>query len=193
MKKYFLGALAVAALSLTQPAIAHEHEAAVDELVKSQLNSIVSDAKVVSAINAQNAKTSSLDEAAIITLDKKWRAETKAGSKPMIDGVLANDLSQHLMGVAEQSEGLFTEIFVMDAKGLNVGQSAVTSDYWQGDEAKWKKTFLAGSGAVFIDKVEEDESTQTFQTQVSLAITDPATGKPVGAVTFGINIEQLLQ
>ena len=35
-----------------------------------------------------------------------------------------------------------------DNKGLNVGQSDVTSDYWQGDEAKWKKSYKMGAGAV---------------------------------------------
>jgi uncharacterized phage infection (PIP) family protein YhgE len=37
---------------------------------------------------------------------------------------------------------------VKDNKGLNVGQSDVTSDYWQGDEAKWKKSYKMGAGAV---------------------------------------------
>jgi hypothetical protein len=46
---------------------------------------------------------------------------------------------------------MITEMFVMDAKGLNVGQSDVTSDYWQGDEAKWQKTYGAGPGVVFVD------------------------------------------
>ena len=107
--------------------------------------------------------------------------------------MLGNSLSQHLKGVADASAGLLTEVFVMDAKGLNVGQSAPTSDYWQGDEGKWKKTYGAGPGSVFIDKVEEDESTQSFQTQINLAITDPATGKVIGAVTFGVDAEQLMQ
>ena len=79
----------------------------------------------------------------------------------------------------------------MDNKGLNVGQSDVTSDYWQGDEAKWKKTFLVGPNAVFIDKVEEDESTQQFQSQVSLSIVDPATNIVIGAITIGIDVEVL--
>jgi len=191
MNKLIAGLVTAATLLLSTAAISHEHESAAKALADSKLKAIVADAQVIGAINAQNAKTSGLDEAAIIALDKKWRAETKASTKPMIDGVLANALSKYLAAAADGSEGLFTEIFVMDAKGLNVGQSGVTSDYWQGDEAKWKKTFLAGNGAVFIDKVEEDESTQTFQSQVSIAITDPASGKVIGAVTFGINIEQL--
>ena len=41
----------------------------------------------------------------------------------------------------------------MDAMGLNVAASDVTSDYWQGDEAKFKKTYAVGSGAIFIDEL----------------------------------------
>jgi hypothetical protein len=79
----------------------------------------------------------------------------------------------------------------MDAKGLNVGQSDVTSDYWQGDEAKWQKTYGAGSGVVFVDGVEEDESTQALQSQASVTISDPETGEPIGAITVGINLDML--
>ena len=79
----------------------------------------------------------------------------------------------------------------MDDRGLNAGQSDVTSDYWQGDEAKWQKTFKAGADAVFVDVVEKDESTQQLQVQVSVSIKDPETGKVIGAVTLGINVDQL--
>lgn len=38
--------------------------------------------------------------------------------------------------MVEASGRLCTEIFVMDARCLNVAMSDTTSDYWQGDEAK---------------------------------------------------------
>jgi hypothetical protein len=85
-----------------------------------------------------------------------------------------------------------TEVLVMDNRGLNVGQSDVTSDYMQGDESKWQKTYAVGAGAIFIDEVEFDESTQKFQSQISATISDPATGEPIGAITVGLNIESLL-
>ncbi len=86
---------------------------------------------------------------------------------------------------------MIAEVFVMDDKGLNVGQSAVTSDYWQGDEAKWQKSYGAGAGAIFVDEVEKDESTQALQSQVSIAISDPASNEVIGAITLGINVEGL--
>ena len=81
----------------------------------------------------------------------------------------------------------------MDNKGFNVGQSDPTSDYWQGDEDKWQKTYLAGPYAMFIDEIEMDESTQTFQSQLSLSIADPDTGQVIGVVTVGVDVDLLLR
>jgi hypothetical protein len=79
----------------------------------------------------------------------------------------------------------------MDSKGLNVGQSAETSDYWQGDEDKWQKTYLVGPDAIFVDGVEVDDSSGALQSQVSLPITDPDSGDVIGAITLGINVDSL--
>jgi hypothetical protein len=142
-------------------------------------------------VKAQNAKHAGLSQADIDNMDKDWIAQTDAGSKPMIDAVLGNALSQFLQQQQGAAGGVVTEIFVMDNRGLNVGQSEITSDYWQGDEAKWQKTYQAGANALFIDEVEMDESTQAFQSQLSMSIVDPASGEVIGAITVGINIDAL--
>ena len=191
MIKRFLSAAAVLAVSVTV-AQANEFEPALRDFADSQVRDWLSDPTVIQAINSQNGETASLSDDQIIGLDKQWRAETAAGSRPMIDGVLGNALSSYLQQKKDGAEGLVTEIFVMDAKGLNVGQSDVTSDYWQGDEAKWQKTYLVGPEAVFIDEVEKDESTQAFQSQLSMSVVDPATGEVIGAITVGVNVDALL-
>ena len=132
-----------------------------------------------------------MTQADINKLDKQWMAETGSSSQPLIKSLLSNDLSKFLRAKKEASKGLFTEIFVMDNKGLNVGQSDVTSDYWQGDEAKWQKTFLVGPKAIHISDVKKDESTQTYQSQLSLPVVDPANNQVIGAITLGVNVEQL--
>ena len=164
-------------------------KAELKSVAESKIKTWSQNPKVIAAIKAQNKKHKSMAEAEIIKLDKKWRAETSTSDKPFINSVLANELSAFLKGVKKNAGGLFTEIFVMDNKGMNVGQSDITSDYWQGDEAKWKKTYLVGANAVHIGKVKKDESTQTFQSQVSLSISDG--GKVIGAVTVGVNMDEL--
>ena len=169
-----------------------EIEAAARSYVENNAQSWLGNPLIASAINAQNTAHQSVDQAAIDTMDQQWRAESVNGSGPMIDKVLANELSVYLQGVQEESQGLITEVFVMDNRGLNVGQSDLTSDYWQGDEAKWQKTFQAGPDTLFVDDVELDESSQRYQTQVSYSITDPVTGEVIGAVTIGIDADGLL-
>jgi hypothetical protein len=161
------------------------------DLVESQLRAIAENSVVVNTLKQQNAANGSIAQAEIDKLDKQWRAEVEGQDKSLINQVLANDLSNYLKQVSDQAGGLYTEIIVMDSKGLNAGQSAVTSDYWQGDEDKWSKTYAAGPDAVFVDEIEKDESTQQLQSQVSFPVIDPATKQVIGAITFGVNLDQL--
>jgi hypothetical protein len=172
---------------------AHEFEAPMKQLAETEIRAWLADPVVVEAVKAQNATHGSLSPADVVKLDKQWRAETGAAAKPLIDSVLSNKLSAYLKGKQAASKGLMTEIFVMDDKGLNVGQSDVTSDYWQGDEAKWQETFLKGASAVHVSDVAKDESTQSFQSQISLSIVDPSSKTVIGAVTVGVNVELLAQ
>ncbi|MGF1607838.1 MAG: hypothetical protein ACFCUQ_00470 [Kiloniellales bacterium] len=194
MKSKLCTALAAAALvlsGLAASASANDYEPQIRAAFETKIKPWLSDPKVVEAIKAQNQKHVGLSEAEIDTLDKQWRAEAKAGGGPLIDEVMANALSSFLKSKKSEIGGLVTEMFVMDNLGLNVGQSDVTTDYMQGDEAKWQKTYPAGPGAVFVDDVEFDDSTESFQSQISVTIVDPATGEPIGAITVGVNVEEL--
>ena len=190
--RYVTLALLLCSTMGVSPALAEDdYVAAARAYVEQHVVPLLSDAVVVDAVNAQNAKFAGLPQADIDALDQKWRAEVEAADKPMIDEALASPLSKFLVEQREKSGGVITELFVTDDKGLNVGQSDPTSDYWQGDEAKWQKSFQGGPGAIFVDDVEKDESTQQLQTQVSATIVDPKTGAAIGAVTVGINVDGL--
>jgi len=142
-------------------------------------------------VKAQNARLAAIDADAITALDKQWVAERKAPDKPLISATLSNPLSTYLLRMQARSLGLYSEVFIMDAKGLNVGQSSITSDYWQGDEAKWQKTFAVGADAVFVDEPEWHAETKTWRVQVNMAIPDASGGAPIGAAPFEINLTEL--
>lgn len=169
-----------------------EIESAARQYLSEQARSWIDDPIIVEAVNKQNLVNADLSQADIDQLDKTWRVQAGSGGGPLIDSLLSNALSAHLQTVQQDSSGLITEIIVMDNKGLNVGQSSVTSDFWQGDEGKWQKSYLKGPSAVFVDDVEMDDSSQRFQVQVSVPVVDPANGKAIGAVTVGIDAEGLL-
>lgn len=190
--KFALLSTCAAMLMSSTPAAAEEaYVEPVKAFIEENVRPWLSDPVLIDAIKAQNAAHAALSQADIDALDQKWRAETESDAKPMIDGVLASPLSAFLKGKQEASGALITEVFVTDNKGLNVGQSDVTSDYWQGDEAKWTESFGAGPDGLFVDEAEKDESTQMLQSQASVAIKDPATGEAIGAVTIGINLDAL--
>ena len=161
-------------------------------MFQDQVQPILSDPVLIEALRAQNADHAGLSDADIDALDTQWRQSAEAGSGPLVDDLLARGLSNYLRTVQEESAGQITEIFVMDNRGLNVGQSVITSDYMQGDEAKWQQTFLLGPDAIFVDELEFDDSTSAFQSQVSGTIVDPETGEAIGAITVGVNVETLL-
>lgn len=146
---------------------------------------------VALSINAQNDKRGSLKQADIDALDKQWRDERKKDDKPLIAATLTAPLSVYLLRVQAENLGLYTEIFVMDTNGLNVGQSAITSDYWQGDEAKFQKTFKVSPDAVFIDEPEWDAERKIWRAQLNLTLADIKTNKAIGSATVEVNLTEL--
>ena len=128
--------------------------------------------------------------AQIDALDNQWKAEREAADKPLIAATLSSPLSVYLARIQGKSLGLYAEIFVMDQNGLNVGQSSVTSDFWQGDEDKFQKTFDVADDAMFVDAAEWDDEAKIWRNQVSFTLLD-ASKKKIGAVTMEINLTEL--
>ena len=195
MLRYFKLVAAAAALTAAplQSAIADgppaNWEASIDEAVLPELGRVLAEPIVAFAIKAQNARYTGLAQADIDALDAQWRKEHETEAQPLISAILSNPVSSYLTRVQAQSIGLYTEIFVMDDNGLNVGQSNISSDFWQGDEAKWQKTFQVGPRAIFIDEPEFREDVGIWVVQVNLAI--DAADAAIGAATFEINLTEL--
>jgi hypothetical protein len=167
------------------------HDNKVRALLASDDAAWLSDPVLIESIKKQNSSNSTITQRDIDRLDLEWRAETKVADKPVINSLMNNNLSVFLKQVAEKSNGLYSEIIVMDNKGMNAGLSKVTSDYWQGDEDKWKKTFLVGPDALHIDNIKFDDSAHGFQIQASVPVIDPTTKTIIGAVTIGLSMRKL--
>jgi hypothetical protein len=183
--------LVLAATLAAGPAAATDFMPAIQSFLETEIAPRTADARLAEAIMAQNAATAGYTQADIDGLDQTWRAEVGSADSALIRSVLDHAASTLLREWVEASGGAISEVFVMDARGLNVASSALTSDYWQGDEEKFTETFPKGPDAVHISEIEFDESTQTYQSQVSVSLVDPATGQVVGAMTVGLNADRL--
>ena len=176
--------LAIFATLAAGPAAANEFQPVLADLAESEFKAVVAEPALVSAIRDQNARTAGLSESEIAGLDGDWRDQIGGADAPLIARVTDNPAAAHLRAVQESSGGLYSEIFIMDRVGLNVAARQVTSDDWQGDEAKWQESFGAGAEAVHIGAVEFDDASQSYLGQVSLPVIDPETGTPIGAVLY---------
>ncbi len=154
------------------------------DLANSKLSAIGTDPVIVKAIKAENAKGKTLEQ--IKDMDKKWRAH--AGIADYMQAMLDSECGKYLASI-QNSAPYYAEVFVMDNQGANVAMTDKTSDYWQGDEAKFKKSYNGGAGSVFVDEVEFDDSTQAYLVQISVPVKDG--DKVVGAITFGIDIDKI--
>ncbi|PCJ04456.1 MAG: hypothetical protein COB16_18575 [Rhodobacteraceae bacterium] len=192
MKFTTLAVMATIAPVFATPVFANEYAPAMSAYLEAEIRHWVQSPILVDAINAQNQKTGSYDQSVIDRLDQAWRSEIGTPSTPTITPVIENAAADFLRGQVLASGGQVTEIFIMDALGLNVASSGIISDMWQGDEAKFSATYSVGPDAVHLGNVELDESTQSYQGQISLTITDPATGLSIGAITIGIDAEFLI-
>lgn len=167
---------------------------AADEIPESliaQLRAELEKPITVIMLRAQNEQTADLSQEEIDALDKKWRAEHEQDEQPLMAQLMGNPMTSYVTRLQARSRGLLGELFVMDSRGLNVGQSTITTDYWQGDEAKYQKTYAAGTDAIFIDEVEVHEATGQRFRQVSFTLTDPATGELLGAAAIDVILDEL--
>ena len=158
---------------------------AVKAFAKTTLLPHCSNTVFVTAVKEHNAKKMSLDD--IKKTDQQWvDAEEEL---PIHKELMENACAKEIHKIAG-SHSAIGEVFVMDNQGANVGQNALTSDYWQGDEPKWQNSFNGGKGGVDISKETLDKSTNVVDQKVSLPIID-ADGKVIGAVCWGVKVSSL--
>ncbi|GLQ36877.1 hypothetical protein GCM10007908_04970 [Rhizobium albus] len=168
-----------------------DHREAVKAYFQNNLAEWVKSPEIIEAVRAQNGMTAAWTQAEIDAADAEWRAEIGQIQRPQIDAMIQNSVSQFLRQKQSAADWMIVEIIVMDGRGLNVGVSTPTSDYWQGDEDKFQKTFLQPEAGLFIDDIEYEPDTHLVLSQANSAIIDPDTGEPIGAITVSLNLNKL--
>jgi ABC-type amino acid transport substrate-binding protein len=147
---------------------------------------------VIAALMEQNQREQHTDHTTILARDAAWQTEFRTGNFSSSAAIMATPLSQRIRQLKTQTKGLVTEIILMDARGMNVAISDMTSDYWQGDEAKYLLAFNTSAEMLFFEPVVYDESTRRFQVHVSLPIYTEGIETSIGVLTLGVDIEEAL-
>ncbi len=144
---------------------------------------IASDPDLVKAITAKNSTAESEDD--IRKRDQDWiKNPTYPLRKQLTQSPCAHRLRQIVEGDAQ-----VVEAFLMDSHGALVCATVETTDYYQGDEPKWAKTYGEGK-FVYIDAPALDYSTNTVAIQLSMVVLDGP--RKVGALTLTLKIQRSL-
>lgn len=139
------------------------------------------DPVIVAAVKAQNAKKTALD--AIKQRDAQW---TAGKADELVKQATTGTCADHLRQLVA-TNAAYGETFIMDDKGAVVCATVKTSDYWQGDEAKWERAYNAGKGNVFIDRPRFDESSSSRLAQISVPVMEKDVA--IGAITIGVTLK----
>ena len=135
--------------------------------------------EIVQAVQDQNAKRVSLDS--IRRIDAAWIYATKESVR--MRRLMSNRCAEKLKALAGLQPN-YREAMVMDDQGALVCITRRTTDYWQGDEAKWQRAFNDGRGTLFIDDPKYDESVGMTLVHISVPVIDG--GRTIGVVTVGL-------
>ncbi|PPI84422.1 hypothetical protein KEHDKFFH_09080 [Marinobacter maroccanus] len=135
----------------------------------------------------------------VMTQDSMWQALAPSGSTQLADQILdlAGSRTLHDWKVAQ--DGVVTEAMIMNNMGTLAAMSRLTTDYWQGDEAKFQKVLdatrqgLRGIDALYISPIRYDASTSRFQVTVSAPVSPISDGVPLGVLMLGLDAEEALR
>ncbi len=171
------------------PVVAINYQKDLEELINSEIKQWVQKEVVINAIKEQNTQNNELSEIEFKNLNNTWKTDKRKGLSPLIDRVMNNPLSDYLRKIQDDSKGLYTEIIMIDNKGLSVGSSILSEDYWHANKPKWQKTLGVKSYAPYISDLHFDDTTELFQIEVSFMIISE--DEPIGVAYAGIDVEQL--
>jgi hypothetical protein len=137
------------------------------------------DEGLVQFVAAKNQKGETAAE--IQQHDARWKT---GGDGALRKDLAGNACAQRLRDLVK-SDPFVLEAILMDRQGANVCITHDTSDYWQGDEAKWIKPVSERQEA-FVDDPAFDQSAQAYAIQISVPVSQG--GSTIGALCLTLKV-----
>jgi hypothetical protein len=155
------------------------------------VQNLIVDRDIINAVKVANDEHARLSEEQIIAMDNGWvnKSPESIGLK---DNCINNEIAEKLRQFQSQYPQ-FVEIFVTDRFGLIVGETEVTSDYYQADEEWWKKAYNDGKGALVVGTEEYDESAADDVIGIFIPVVYNSPHNAIGVIKALVDAEYLAQ
>ena len=131
--------------------------------------------RIVQEVTAHNERELSAER--IQEIDRAWQSGGNPGGLP--EQLARNECAQALQSLLAGNPG-YADAFVTDARGALVCMTSRTTDYYQGDEAKFARAFADGAGAAFVSASERDESVGLDVVHISVPVMSE--GRAIGVL-----------
>ncbi len=138
---------------------------------------------IIRAVEEHNSLGLVMDE--ILRRDKKWISSDSTEAFKI--KLQENRSGVLLKSLVIRNLAMYSEAFLTGNKGANIGAYPATSDYWQGDEEKFKVAFNNGNGRLIITPVKFDKSSGTYAAQVAAPVVNHK-GITIGVLFVGIKL-----
>lgn len=136
--------------------------------------------------SVRNANRNLRSERDIARIDEAWIATR--GVDDFMRSIIDHPAAERLRELRGEHPEL-QEAFVTDRLGANVASTNKTSDFYQGDEDKFREAFADGVGSVHIGDVARDESIQSYAIPVGVPVLDE--GVAIGVLVVTVNVEKV--
>jgi len=172
------------------PALATESQkldAALEAEIRARVDvaqSWAADRAIVRAVREANETPRTMTE--IEAIDAKW-IET-VGVDEFMRGIIDHPAAERLRELRASHPAL-REAILTDRLGANVASTNKTSDFYQGDEEKFREAFNDAKGGVYVGSIYRDESIQSYSVPIGVPVLDE--GRVIGVLVITLSVEKL--
>ncbi len=149
------------------------------------MQQLVQNPQLIEEVRKHNARDLSLEE--IQHKDSRW--QDRQYHHEVAKQMYQSAIGRRLRALVELNDSIYSEIFLTDNRGANIASWPITTDYWQGDEAKWINCFNNGKGDIYIGELEFDDSSHNYAVQISVPVLDNS--QAIGVLIAGIKLSYL--
>jgi hypothetical protein len=169
-----------AALAQDSPADAARRVRGIANGRLSLVRKVISDPDLVRAIVAKNKVSES--PADVKKRDEEWQRDPEM---PLRKETLTKDCAVRLKAIV-QEDPTISEAYLMDNRGTLVCSIADVSDYWQGDEPNFQRTFGQGQFLFVGDPTADPQVAGGWTVPISMIVLDGPT--KIGAATLTLKV-----
>lgn len=162
-------------------------KAPLESLTENEMRAMASDPALTEAL-AKAAEHGYLTDERLHELEEIWKREEYTPEKPLRDSITRSPAADRLREILDKSDGLYTELFLLDRQGMTVAATRADGSLRRIREPFWKQTAERHSLMPFTGEPGFNEDTGLFQAFAAVSVLRAE--KFIGLLVAGADVER---